>query len=264
LDPLALVPKPRTTKWNPLVDKKPVIDAPRAKFINRFSNKYVKNARSVLDLGCGIGSYTYNLDNQNCLGLDIEINALNIAKKYSTKTDFIQGSVSKLPFRDEAFELISLWGVIEQLPIGIEVEVIKEIRRVLSYGGYFLLSAVNNHIISKILDPDFYISRQRYYSAKKLAELITENGFDIEECTIRGGLYTLLTISIFYLHKYILYKTEGRLLRFFYKKSDKEFHDIKGGRAIIFLVSKKKNQIKSELSDKHFSDTQHDNSEEIS
>ena len=245
MGPSALVSKPRTTKWNPLVDNKPIIDAPRTKFIQRFSSKYVKNARTILDLGCGVGAYTCTRDNQNCLGLDIEINALNVAKKHSTKTDFILGSVSKLPFKDGAFELISMWGVVEQLPIGTEVEVIKEIRRVLSYEGYFLLSAVNNHMISKILDPDFYISRQRYYNTKKLAELIMENDFDIEECTIRGGLYTLLTISIFYLHKYILHKTEGRLLRFFYKKSDKEFHDIKGGRAIIFIASKKKNQIKT-------------------
>ena len=236
-----MVRKPIATKWNPLIDYKPISDLPATKFSRNFTHKYItKDTRCLLDLGCGTGSFIYPFDEHyHCLGLDLDPNAVKVARKFSVNSDFVVASVSDLPFRDESFDFTASWGVMEELGNGTEMKLIDEIYRILTPGGLLLLSTASDHIFHKLMNPAFFVNRNRHYNAERLMKSIQERKFSIEECSIRGGWYTLIHISIFYFYKHILHKPDGNFLRRIYKKMDKEFESNKKGMYNIFMAAKK-------------------------
>jgi ubiquinone/menaquinone biosynthesis C-methylase UbiE len=241
-----LLVKSRVTRWNPKIDNKPDSNIPRIKFAQKFSKKYANKASRMLDIGCGTGSYTYLIDRRNSFGIDLDPEALKIAKAYCTESNFIAASALHLPFKAGTFGVVFMWGVMEQLPLRTEKQAIIEASRVLDYNGMFLLSATNDHIISKVMDPAFLLCRQRHYNINELLQLISEVGLTVKDHVIKGKWYTITAISVFYFHKYFLHKLQGRLLRFFYNKSEKEFESKKGGISTIFIAmekGKKENQI---------------------
>ena len=237
-----MLTKPRRTRWNPTVDNRPIIDTPRIKYIQGFTKEYMMGkTRRILDLGCGTGSFTYLFDkHEYCIGLDVELVALKTAKKYCIKSDFILASVLNLPFRDQMFDTIAMWGVMEQLQLGDEIQVIAEIFRTLTPGGFLLLSAANNHMLAKLMDPAFLLRGQRHYDAIKLMRLIEKIGFCIEKSTVRGGIYTLIAVSVFYFYKHILHKVDGKILRSLYTKIENEFYSKKEGISTLFIAAQKK------------------------
>jgi SAM-dependent methyltransferase len=94
-------------KWDPVVDDRPNTLSPRIKFSLKFTKENITNpSGNILDLGCGTGSYTYLVDRDGCIGIDLDINALKIAKKYCKKSEFIVSSASNIPIRDEIFDVI--------------------------------------------------------------------------------------------------------------------------------------------------------------
>jgi SAM-dependent methyltransferase len=236
-----MVRKPVTSKWNPLIDYKPISDSPGTKFSRNFTRKYItKDAKRILDVGCGTGGFISAFDEHyHCFGLDLDPNAVKVAKKYCLNSDFVVASVSDLPFKDQAFDLTVSWGVMEELGNGTEMKLIDEIYRILRPGGLLLLSTASDHIIHKLMNPAFFVSRNRHYNAKRLMKSVQERKFAIEECSIRGRWFSLMAISIFYFYKHILHKPEGSLLRYVYKKVEKEFESNKKGVYSIFMAAKK-------------------------
>ena len=104
----------------------------------------------VLDVGCGEGRHIfgslYEFTDVYCIGLDQDIPSLEKCKEGleffieldSGATVFMQGSVDKLPFEDNSFDLVICSEVLEHL---LDYHVaIDEIYRVLKPGGKFLPS----------------------------------------------------------------------------------------------------------------------------
>jgi SAM-dependent methyltransferase len=236
------VNKSAKIKWDSDVDDRPNINSPRVRFSQIFSKKYLKDADRILDIGCGIGSYTYLLDKTDSIGIDIDVNALKTAKKYCTNSEFILASVFYLPFRDEIFDLAFMWEVIEYIDTETEKKAIQEIHRSLTPRARFLLSAPNYHIIYNIMDPDhFFLHRQRHFVLEKLVGLITETGFSINQQTIRGSWRTIIAMNIFYLHKYLLHDKGGKIQTFLDKKSEEELNSNINGFTNIFIAAQKNN-----------------------
>jgi ubiquinone/menaquinone biosynthesis C-methylase UbiE len=67
----------------------------------------LKDCETILDVGCGIGSFEQNLPNLNIIGLDISEEMLEEARKRIDKT-FFQGNVEDLKFEDSTSMLFSL------------------------------------------------------------------------------------------------------------------------------------------------------------
>ncbi|MGH9858221.1 MAG: class I SAM-dependent methyltransferase, partial [Acidobacteriota bacterium] len=88
------------TTWNPAFDTAPTSDVPRIKFSHKYSRKYVECANYVVEIGCGTGSFTRLIDDVRCIGIDLDIHALHVAKRYCPQSDFIAASGTNLPFRD--------------------------------------------------------------------------------------------------------------------------------------------------------------------
>ena len=128
---IRVVEKLPKIKWDPIVDDKPNTTSPRIKFSQEFTKENQRKSNgNVLDLGCGTGSFTYIVDREGCVGIDLHINALKIAKKYCKCSEFIVSSAFNLPFRDETFDIVFMWEVLEYLKPGSETKLIQEVHNV--------------------------------------------------------------------------------------------------------------------------------------
>ncbi|MBC8755496.1 methyltransferase domain-containing protein [Kordia sp. YSTF-M3] len=103
------------------------------------------NGASVLDVGCGLGGPCRMLaDAYNCqtTGIDLSTEYIRTANKLSklvnldSKTTFIQGDATNLPFADHSFDVV--WTQHVQMNIPDKKKFYSEINRVLKVGGHFL------------------------------------------------------------------------------------------------------------------------------
>jgi len=235
--------KPAITNWDHFYDNQPDSNVPRISFNRNFSTKYLEKKRLILEVGCGTGSFTKLIDRQGCFGLDLNFNAIKIAKQHCTCSEFIVASAVNLPFKDEVFDFICVWQVFEELPIGDEIRAMDEIQRTLTRDASFLLSACNDHLFANIFDPPFIFSGYRHYNLKKLLELISKSKLIVSEYTIRGGLNTLVSNFLFFFYKHILNKKEGQIKNFFERKSADEFNSSMHGIVYIYIRANKEAKI---------------------
>jgi ubiquinone/menaquinone biosynthesis C-methylase UbiE len=94
----------------------------------------------ALDIGCGCGRWVrrMNKTGMKAHGIDISIAAINRIPSVERKLLGV-GSAAFLPFRDDTFTLVSDVTVIHHLPYDTQEIIGKEISRVLSDGGCWLL-----------------------------------------------------------------------------------------------------------------------------
>jgi ubiquinone/menaquinone biosynthesis C-methylase UbiE len=100
---------------------------------------------TVLDVGCGLGGPCRMLaDEYGCQtsGIDLSNEYIRTATKLSklvhldTRTNFVQGDATKLPFEDHSFDVV--WTQHVQMNIPDKQTFYSEINRVLKPGGHFL------------------------------------------------------------------------------------------------------------------------------
>ncbi|MDD2751785.1 MAG: class I SAM-dependent methyltransferase [Candidatus Omnitrophica bacterium] len=95
--------------------------------------------KRVLDLGCAEGHIGGLLFNRIDVGLDLFPGDLEKTKNSVAYKNAVAADARKLPFKAQAFDLVFSNSVIEHIP-GIE-EVLSEVSRVLSDGGFFVFTA---------------------------------------------------------------------------------------------------------------------------
>jgi len=104
--------------------------------------KTVKNikGKKLLDIGCGAGVHIkrYSKKGAMCSGIDISETMIEMAKKNNPKVEFKVGTVTKLPYKTNSFDVVTcslILDYIEDLN-----KAFKEINRVLKNGGYLYYS----------------------------------------------------------------------------------------------------------------------------
>ena len=70
-----------------------------------------------------------------------------------------------------------MWEVIEHIPPNNETRARGELARVLKDNGILLLSTPNDHLISILLDPAYFLRGHRHYNISKIKEIIQSTGF---------------------------------------------------------------------------------------
>ena len=235
-----MVEKLPTIKWDPIVDNKPNTTSPRIKFSQEFVRENQRpSTGNILDLGCGTGSYTSIVDREGCVGIDLHNNALKIAKKYCKCSEFIVSSAFNLPFRDETFDIVFMWEILEYLKPGSESKLIQEVHKISTTKAQLFLSAPNYHFLHNIFDPDYILRRQRHFKLPELITLISNKGFSIKRFYVRGSWNTIIATNIFYFFKHVFHKKDVRILRYFEKKSEKELNSKNNGATNIFIAAER-------------------------
>lgn len=148
-------------------------------------------SNKILDLGCGEGTRLDYLSPRDGWGVDISSQAIALAKKKYPKHYFLVGDLTRLPFREEKFDLIYSAFVFEHLER--PEKAIGEALRFLSPGGKLVIIAPNygapnrasppfrgNRFIKlfKGLSRDF--SKSSNLSWEKVKPITTKEKYDID------------------------------------------------------------------------------------
>jgi len=142
---IPLIPRPKTIAT---INEYCEYEFHTAKEINKtFKSQIVFQNMNVLDLGCGLGGQTayFSLKGANTVvGVDINKKWIDIAAKYAKekqankKVDFILVDGAYLPIRENNFDIIMMYDVLEHLPQANKV--LQECKRVLKLSGFLYVS----------------------------------------------------------------------------------------------------------------------------
>ncbi|AAL80261.1 class I SAM-dependent methyltransferase [Pyrococcus furiosus DSM 3638] len=108
--------------------------------------KYMnKNRGKVLDLACGVGGFSFFLEDLgfDVVGLDNNPEMIEAAKRYaekrSSKVNFVVGDAKNLPFENNSFDYVIFIDSIFHFTPSELNQVFKEVKRVIKPEGRFLI-----------------------------------------------------------------------------------------------------------------------------
>lgn len=107
----------------------------------KVATKLTKGTR-ILDIGCGEGVIASRF-NGKVIGVDISKNALKYGKENYKKVKFVPASAMNLPFKDDSFDCVTSFELIEHLTHEDMHKCLKEIKRVCSSNGRVVISTPN-------------------------------------------------------------------------------------------------------------------------
>ena len=189
------------------------------------------NSKHILDIGCNYGNFLLNCS-PNAVGIDLRNEPLRQCSNL-----VIQASGIDLPFKDSYFEVVFLWDVIEHVPIGKEVELLKEINRVLTTNGVLMLSTPSNNLLSILFDPAYFLRRHRHYSENEVRTMLKQSSFQLVSMTTKGDMWDIFRINLLYFRKWILRKNRlDSLQKRFNDKCNLNARSDKTGNQEIYAV----------------------------
>lgn len=214
----------------------------RLKFSNALvSTGDIKN-KKILDIGCGFGWFELGMLKKGVKEIaGIEISAQDLKSTRENIKDkravFKIGGALKLPFKDNYFDTVVAWEVIEHIPKNTEDKMFKEVKRVLKKNGTFYLSTPYDSFWSKYFDPAWWLIGHRHYSKEKLTGLGDRNGFMISKIYIKGRWWGFINLLNLYIAKWVFRRGpfyEGKLIA----KEDREYKLSKGFMGIFVKYQK--------------------------
>jgi SAM-dependent methyltransferase len=149
------------------------------------------HADRVLDLGCGDGRLTSDLDATELTAAEVSPVALSRAARRLPDARIVELEPdAELPFADGSFDLVLCAETIEHVR---DVQLLlSEIRRVLRPGGTLALTTPANLPVGRLPDP--LSPHLRFLSRGSLRRLLHELGFELASLRRRSGtLFALAT-----------------------------------------------------------------------
>ena len=161
----------------------------------------LRKGEDVLDVGCGTGALTVLVkmavgEKGNVCGVDIAPGMIAVAQKkagkYGLHLNFRIASVTKLPFPDASFDVVTSSLMFHHLPVPVKREGLREIHRVLRESGrFFLTDFCTPGILSAPLMFLLlvWMKSTRYQFFGKLPGLIRESGFERLNLVKKGTFF---------------------------------------------------------------------------
>jgi len=194
--------------------------------------------KSILNIGCWTGNYEtmFREKTSRVVSIDLNYKALQVARRANSRFGFLAANALSLPFKEKSFETVTLFTVLEHLPMGSEEKVFRQINKVLQQGGVLVITTPHDELTGNILDVAHWLVGHRHYNAGALKSMLINCGFEIEKLSFKGGFLSNFSIPFFYLFKYLfgmnIYKNA-----FVEKMLKKEYN--KEGYRDIFLICRK-------------------------
>ncbi len=198
--------------------------------------------KDILDIGCGYGWFELHAVTKDCkkvVGIDLTDEDLKTARTHATnkKIAFQIGSAVDLPFKNNVFDTVVSWDVIEHIPKNMEDKMFQEVNRVLRKNGVFYLSTPSNNFFVKIFDPAWWLIGHRHYKKDDFIKFSKKNGFKIEKITLNGGFWEILGIYNLYIAKWV-FRRKPFFESLFDRKQDEEFRKGKGYASLFIKLRK--------------------------
>lgn len=143
----------------------------------------------VLDIGCGDGFFTSQLNNLDTVkkvtGVDISKTAIQIAEKKFAEIDFVVAPVVELPFPNESYDFVSMIEIVEHI-LDIE-QMFKEVNRILKPMGSVVITTTDFNLLKKIIIAIFFWEKYfyptnphiRFFTKQTLKESLNKTGFEV-------------------------------------------------------------------------------------
>ncbi len=102
--------------------------------------------KNLLEIGCGSGFITKYIANKyggEVTGIDIDPRQIELAKEgsaYRGNISYLEGDATNLPFKDNKFDIVISVGVLHHIENWLDA--LKEMKRVLKLGGYFIYADI--------------------------------------------------------------------------------------------------------------------------
>lgn len=156
------------------------------KFLFRINDlrKY-KASGTLLDHGCGFGYFLFFAQKYfTCTGIDISNYAIQEAKRINPNCKFIvlNKRTKRLPFRDNSFDAVTSFDVIEHIKNGDDT--IKEYARILKKDGILIIHTPTDWS-TDIIEDSTHIN---LYSEKRIRKILFINNFRIRKFYYSQGL----------------------------------------------------------------------------
>lgn len=169
------------------------LSAPDWELRRSFLLAAVREGDRALDLGCGEGDFTAELERAGAraIGVDVAEAALVRARSRHPELDFRLTAIEgPLPFEDNRFELVWASEVIEHVPD--TARWLSEVRRVLVPGGQLLLSTPSHGRVRVALGGIERFSEPvgdhlHLYTRSSLVTVLNEFGFSEVEVRSAAG-----------------------------------------------------------------------------
>lgn len=168
-----------------------VLRSPYHQALHGAVRRRLRGDQRVLDVGCGYGSHARRLSEGGAMVIGVDLRSTFVAAQPS-QFACASGDATRLPFRDESFDLAFSLDLIEH--VGDDLYLVRELYRVLSPGGVLLVETPNIDRLSvrlrKMVGHDMPFPRHygddpvlgpivhiREYTSLQLVELVELAGF---------------------------------------------------------------------------------------
>ncbi|HUY39794.1 MAG TPA: glycosyltransferase [Candidatus Binataceae bacterium] len=157
---------------------------------HKITVSWARGADRVLDAGCGSSLIVQSLN--NVVGMDFNFSKLRFLSRY--QMPLVRGSAFALPFRDSSFDCVISSQVIEHIPF--DEVLFSEMRRVLTPGGKLILGTPDyatrawrtiEPVYGFLMPGGYKDEHITHYTRERLTELLTRNGFSVDEVAYIGG-----------------------------------------------------------------------------
>lgn len=141
--------------------------------------------RRVLDLGAGVGGFLEELGElgEELVYTELDREAVERLRERRGAPG-VRADATALPFEDMSFDLVCLFDVLEH--IVDERQALREVLRVLSPGGYALLSVPAHPWLWS--ENDRVAQHVRRYTRRGLVDALTGAGLLLQRCTFANAL----------------------------------------------------------------------------
>lgn len=139
----------------------------------------------LLDCGCGTGVNLPLLAQYGtAYGFDLTWTGLKFAKDHGTRR-LAQASVVQVPFRDQAFDLVTCFDVLQCLPPELGQRVLAEFHRILAPGGHLVMNVAALEALRG--DHAVLAEEAHRYERGQLHGMVERAGFHVERLTFTNA-----------------------------------------------------------------------------